>query len=113
MNVVPKIKTINPLDLLDRYVWIDEDGAQVSPVHESLRAAIGFINGWHQRWDKLIEKWGEPTGPDDFHFQSAYAPMTKSGKPPVDLKRVHVEIEVRDVSAEERAIVDAMLDGRV
>lgn len=109
MGIVPKLKTINPLDLLPRYVWVDEDGEQVSPIHESMRAAINFINGWHPRWGKLVERWGEPDDDDKFRKHYAYAPMTKSGKPPTDLKRVHVQISVVDIDTEERAIVDAML----
>lgn len=109
-RVLPEINGIEPEELLDRYVWVDEDGAQVSPVHRELRSAIMFATAWHERWKRLIARHGEPRDTDDYRFQKNHIPMTRSGKPPAALKRLHIAIELVDATDEEKTIAKAVLN---
>jgi hypothetical protein len=82
-SVIPHITSIKPDDLAPRYVWVDEDDNQVSPVHRNFRTALNFVNGWHERWEKLLNRYGNPT-PENLHqFESGYVQMSKTGKPPI------------------------------
>jgi hypothetical protein len=69
-----------------KYMWVDEDGEQVSS-HAKFTAALAFINGWHERVERLKKRDGDV---DLTQTNSAvgYRKMSKSGKPPVKLVRV-------------------------
>lgn len=105
---VPRIVTVNPTDLFDRYVWLDEDGEQVSPIHREFRSAILFAVDWQTRWDKLVERFGEPSETNLSRFQKNWSQMTRSGKPPLTLKRVHIEITVDELWPEEAVVAETM-----
>lgn len=106
--------------ILPRYVWVDEDENQVSPIHKELRSAFNFVNGWDERFERLKREFckDEDLDPDDLtpemikhdsRFQRAYQQMTRSGKPPVELKRVTIEIKIEEPSEEEQALAMMML----
>lgn len=109
MSILPRLTGIKPEDYLPRYVWLDEEGEQVSPVHQSLRSAISFISGWQTRWNTLIKRYGEYNLNNKSFFEKAYSPMTRSGKPPHQLKRLMVKTELVQLSEEEQIIADALL----
>lgn len=113
---VPQITSIDQIEtILPRYVWVDEDDNQVSPIHKELRSAFNFVNGWSERFERLKNAFyeDEELTPEqvknDPRFQRAYQQMTKSGKPPVALKRVKIEIKVEEPSEEEQALAMMML----
>lgn len=114
---LPQITTIDQIEtILPRYVWVDEDDKQVSPIHKELRSAFNFVNGWQHRFDRLIteaseqgEKLTEEEIKHDSRFQTGYQKMTRSGKPPVKLKRIKISIEVLDPTEEEQTLAKVML----
>lgn len=107
-STIPQITSIEKIEtVLPRYVWVDEDEKQVSPIHKELRSAFSFINGWHSRWARMVEKWGTPNDGEYLHRE--FEAMTKSGKPPVKLKRVEISITVEDITEEEQKMAEIMM----
>jgi hypothetical protein len=90
-----------------KYVWLDEDGEQVSALHKNFATALNFINGWHDRYMRLKQRY-----PGFEHSSMHYQAMTKSGKPPVQLVRVVIRTDHEELTEAERMIVEAMLDGQ-
>lgn len=114
-KVVPNISNIN-IDHIDtvapHYVWLDEDDAQVSQICKHFRAAMDFINGWQERWDKQVDRNISFSNSEARDFKSEYSPwrkLTRSGKPPAKLKRIEVEISVVDCTDEEQAKANIMM----
>ena len=102
------IKSIEDADLKHpRFVWVDEDGKQVSPVHRNMRAALSFISGWQTRYDNLVQAHSDSERSSG-RFLDAINSMTKSGKPPVKLKRVKISVEVEDLTEDEQRLVGIM-----
>lgn len=98
------IKSIEEADLAQpRFVWVDEDGHQVSPVHTTFRRALNFISGWQGNFDR-IKGLEEQTG----HILPASKQLTKTGKPPVALKRVVITATVEDLTEDEQRLVAVM-----
>lgn len=93
-----------------KYMWIDEDGEQVSPVHAKFGTALNFINGWHERVGRLREKWGPDFDLTRPHSSSGYTALSKSGKPPVQLVRLVVREVQEELTEQERAIVESMTE---
>lgn len=93
------------------YVWVDEDNAQVSPIHAKFGSALNFYEGWHERWAKIIEKHGPPTSDQlkSVVYSKAYTPMTRSGKPPVALKRLVARFSLEDLIPDEASVVGAIV----
>lgn len=118
---LPQITSIDQIEtILPRYVWIDEDDNQVSPIHKELRSAFSFINGWQDRFERLKRAFcaDEDLDPDDLtpemikhdsRFQRAYQQMTRTGKSPVKLKRVTIEIKIEEPSDEEKTLAAVMM----
>lgn len=99
------IKSIEEADLKQpRFVWVDEDDKQVSPVHTTMRAALSFISGWPARFESYVEAHG---GIDNIR-PDALRQMTKSGKLPVKLKRVKISVEVEELTQDEQRLVGIM-----
>jgi hypothetical protein len=92
-----------------RYTWVDEDDNQVSPVHTDFSKALNFINGWHARWDRLVERYGTPNVDNMRRFNNAYVPMTRTGKPPIKLIRVIINIERQELTPAETEVCKTML----
>lgn len=94
-----------------KYVWLDEDGEHVSPMHNKFGSALNFINGWHDRYARLVDQ--SPTHEVDLtrkHSFMGYQSMSKSGKPPVKLVRAVVRVAQEDLSQAEQAVVDAYME---
>lgn len=109
-SVIPAITGIDQMEvLLPRYVWLDEDEEQVSPIHKEFRAAMQFVMNWQGQWDAAIAKHGYPDKDDLLSSWMPFRKLTKSGKPPTHLKRVIVKIEMEEPSAEEIAQAQVML----
>jgi hypothetical protein len=113
---LPQIVSIDQIEtILPRYVWVDEDENQVSPIHKELRSAFNFVNGWSERFERLKKAFCEDEeltleqAKNDPRFHKAYSQMTKSGKPPVALKCVKIEIKIDEPSEEEQALAMLML----
>lgn len=109
-KIVPDITKIN-VERIDEvsphYVWIDEDKRQVSQVCSNFRVAMQFVLNWQERWDKLNSKTGMryagETESDKFSYEhSPWRKLTRSGKPPKELKRIEVEINLVDPTEEEQ-----------
>lgn len=86
-----------------RFVWVDEDKKQVSPVHRDLRTALNFISGWQSNYDR-VRKHEEEIGREI----PALKQLTKTGKPPVALQRVKIDITIEDLTADEQRLVEVM-----
>jgi hypothetical protein len=113
---LPQITSIDQMEtILPRYVWVDEDDNQVSPIHKELRSAFNFVNGWDQRFERIKRECFDDEEPSpeviqrDPRFQRAYQQMTRSGKPPVKLKRVRIEIKIEEPSGEEQSLAAVMM----
>jgi hypothetical protein len=39
-----------------RYIWTDEDGEQVSPLHKTFVTALAWREGWEENWERLNEQ---------------------------------------------------------
>ena len=112
---VPQITSLDQIEtILPRYVWVDEDDNQVSPIHKELRSAFNFVNGW----DEKIERFKREMGDEDLGFDDiaadpgrrmSYQKLTRSGKPPVKLKRVSIEVTVNEATEEEKTLAGVML----
>lgn len=91
------------------YVWLDEDGEQMSPTHRNFGTALNFVSGWHRRVDRRRRRDPELdlTRPDP---ASGYAALSKTGKPPQRLVRIVVREAQEDLSPHELAVVQAMLE---
>lgn len=76
----------------EKWMWIDDEGVQVSPIHNTLSVAIKFKVNW-KPWDNdLRDKYRKDHG---------------SQKKPHELRKI--EIEYRAVDSEEaRTISSAM-----
>jgi hypothetical protein len=109
-----------------RYCWVDEDGARVSPVHKDFGKALSVIADWPamlarvQRWqDELDEKRREKPDSElgDANYErnnrereekritEAMFKITRTGKPPVQLKRLVIRTLVEDLEEHEAATV--------
>lgn len=106
---LPQITSLDMIEtILPRYVWVDEDDNQVSPIHKELRSAFNFVNGWSDRWARIVEQYGDPTE-EGTSWTGSVDQLTKSGKPPVKLKRVVINIKVDDVTEEEQRMAEIMM----
>lgn len=106
---VPQIFTIDKIEsVLPRYVWVDRDDRQVSPIHKELRSAFNFVNGWNDRWTRIVEQYGDPNE-EGTTWTGNLDQLTKSGKPPVKLRRVVIDIKVEDVTEEEQKMAEIMM----
>lgn len=111
-----QITTIDEAEAaMPRYVWIDEDGAQVSPIHKELRSAMHFINGWAANYERVQKERQrmrdsgiENAETVETRADQTLTQLTKSGKPPVKLKRVMIEINVVDPTEEEMKLAEIM-----
>ena len=96
-----------------RYVWLDEDGQVVSPIHEHFGAALGFINDWQGRWERLEERLADEQAlepPSQSHYtiqriQGRQEKMTRTGKPPSELHRVRVTVSLAPLSFAEQNLL--------
>jgi len=89
-----------------KYVWVDEDGNQVSPIHSKFSTAMHFVAAWWSRHDRVVDRWTSLENAPDTLTQS----LTKTGKPPVDLKRLVIREEAAELSESERSITDALIN---
>lgn len=113
-QLIPKIDSIEKSkieEITPRYVWIDEDGNQVSPIHREFHSAMTFVNGWQTRWDLLRGKHGRDFDIEEemSYTYSKFRAMTKTGKPPKELKRVVVRVAVEEPTDEEKDKAKVML----
>ncbi len=106
MSVLPKITSIDQADIAPRYVWVDEDGHQVSAVMREFGRALNFIQSWQARWDKLQRSIEE--GRKVYGHGADVAAMTRSGKPPITLKKIVVSIEIVDLEGDEQTVATAI-----
>ena len=79
------------------------------------RVAMQFVLNWQERWDKLNSKTGiryaGETEADKFTFEhSPWRKLTRTGKPPKELKRIEVEIKLADPTEEEKFKADPASD---
>lgn len=93
-----------------KYVWLDEDGEHVSPMHVKFGSALNFINSWHGRVERLRERFG-----DDFDLTAkdsayGYVSLSKSGKPPVKLVRAVVKTFIEDLTDAEATVVSVYVE---
>lgn len=101
-SIIPQIVGIDQLEvMLPRYVWLDEDEEQVSPIHKEFRAAMQFISNWQGQWDAAVAKHGFPTREDLTDRYLPFRQLTKSGKAPTHLKRIVIKIEMEEPSQQE------------
>jgi hypothetical protein len=112
-KLVPKIDAVEKAKIEEtspRYVWLDEDDNQVSPIHREFHSAMTFVNNWKGRWDLLIKRYGEPDT-DKYAFTSygKFRALTRTGKAPLKLMRVIVRISVEDSTEEEQEKAKIML----
>lgn len=89
-----------------RYVWLDEKGEQVSPIHRKVSTALNFVEGWHERWDRL----NRHNVPEDSNYRKM---MTRTGEPPVKLKRVVIETKLAELMPGEQTLLDAWMRDHV
>jgi len=93
-----------------KYVWVDEDGREVSPVHAKFRSALSFYAGWHDKAERHRKRFGEDADLTQPHSGVGYSSLSKSGKAPVQLKRVVIRTYIEDLADKQQAIVDAYLE---
>ena len=87
------------------YVWVDEDGDQVSPRHRKFTSAMSFVTAWNDRWARIIDRWGSiESAPRQLRDS-----LTRTGKQPVELKRVVVRYDFEPLSEAEETVVKVML----
>jgi hypothetical protein len=98
------------LDQVVRYIWTDEDGEQVSPLHKTFVTALAWREGWEENWERLQEQKAEfeSNTTDRSWYQrrletlaKSIAKMSLTGKPPVDLHRHVATITIEPLSEKE------------
>jgi hypothetical protein len=77
-----------------KWAWFDEDGEQVSPTHQKFVSALKFFDGWQARFDRV--SWSD----------TARQQLTRTGKPPVALRRLIVRTYAAPLTAAQQEIVN-------
>lgn len=95
-----------------RYVWLDEDGAEVSPQHAKFFTALSFRDRWDDHVRKLRARYGDDADLTQPSPAAGYSALTKTGKPPVTLKRIIVEVRYDELTLAEKDVLKSMLDGQ-
>lgn len=87
-----------------KYVWLDEDGERVSPLHAKLGTALNFINGWDTSYARVAGRFGDVGGP-----RREIEALTKTGKRPQTLVRVEISEQEVDLTEGERLALSAFI----
>lgn len=106
-----------------RYVWVDEDGKRVSPIHGDFGRALT----WFQNWDTYKRRLDLKEARDTQHLeknshdwaQSALEALrhdiakerlrlSLTGKPPVSLQRLVLIAHVEEINDAERQVIGAL-----
>lgn len=97
-----------------KYVWVDEDDKIMSPVHASIGKAINFASDWHENYIRLRNRREEIEAAIEEEINSTWnerqletvkksmGKMTRTGKPPKDIKRVQIVTTIEEPEDLER-----------
>lgn len=93
-----------------RYMWIDEDGRVVrAEPFTDFAKALTWFQGWEARMIGLRRRLdqAEENGRDwqVDNYKKDIEMMSKTGKPPVELRRVVLQATVHEISPAERRII--------
>lgn len=110
-----------------RFCWIDEDGARVSPVHKDFGKAISWISDWPSHMARTTEKlekaraemsqhppdsgWYRSAERDATKAQEILDRLTRTGKPPVRLRRLVMRTTVESIESHENETVERVVEG--
>src|SRR3954468_18060169 len=82
-----------------KFVWLDEDGNQCSPVHAKFRSALDFISTWDTRTERIARN---DDGGAKYRLPQ---PHSKTGKPPVKLQRLVIRTYTEDITEAQAEIL--------
>lgn len=90
------------IDETIKFVWLDEDGNQVSPTHTKIRSALNFVVWWRERFERVANNWGGFERVPD-HLRDT---LTKTGKPPVRMEQRIIRTYAVELTDAQQALVD-------
>jgi hypothetical protein len=124
MRSSPDVESIADLEVVgedNHYVWMDEDGEECGPTHKGFKAAVGFISAYDQKHATLtrkIDNLTEKIDAQDFGQQyneeqrekarEALSKLSRSGKRPIELRRLLVRTYVAPLPDKHQAVVAAL-----
>lgn len=116
-----EIEDLEVSDEDNHYVWVDEDNEECGPTHKSFKAAVGFITSYDQkhasltrRIDNLVEKIEEQEYGQAYNetkleeAREGLAKLSRSGKRPIELRRLLIRTYVAPLPAKHQAVVAAL-----
>lgn len=116
-----------------QYVWLDEDGERVSPIHKTLGSAVNWVSEWHENCMRLQKKLEElyalqatfttDSERKEYAFgrcnqdiksaENSSKKMSKTGKQPIKLGRWVMTTAVVDPNVDERRLSDLVLESSI
>lgn len=104
------------------YVWVDETGDRMSPIHKSLGTAMNFVSDWHENFDRISSRLADlrhnegESGLDHWEQRRLTAAikrmdkLTSTGKPPVTLRRLVVTTTLEDPDEDDLSVAAKILE---